>query len=117
MILAVLFSTVFVIVGIISIISAYAKSLKEAGSMIMPIYILTVLISITSMFSDGANPNLIMYIIPVYNAVQTLNAIFTFNDVVLPYLLITIISNIVYLTLFVYILNRMFNSEKIMFSK
>lgn len=117
MILFVLFSTVFVIVGIISIVSAYAKSLKEASSMIVPIYILTVLVAITTMFGDGANTNLMMYLLPIYNAVQTLNAIFTFDESVLSYLLVTVISNLAYLVIFVYILNRMFNSEKIMFSK
>ncbi|XMB72403.1 ABC transporter permease subunit [Mycoplasmatota bacterium WC30] len=117
MILVVLFSTVFVIVGIISIVSAYAKSLKEASAMIMPIYILTILVSVTSMFGDGANTNIIMYAIPIYNAVQSLTAILTFDTASLSYILVTILSNIAYLVLFVFILRKMFNSEKIMFSK
>ncbi len=117
MILLVLFSTVFIIVGVISIISAYAKSLKEASSLIVPIYILTILISLTSMFSDGANTNYLFYLLPIYNSVQTLTAIFTFDDFAVNYLLITVIANFVYLTFFVIILNKMFNSEKIMFNK
>ncbi len=117
MILVLLFSTVFVIVGIISIISAYAKSLKEATSMILPIYIATVLISISSMFGDGAPAFLPMYLIPVYNSVQTLNAIFTFDANKFIYLLITVISNLVYVSILIYVLNRMFKNEKIMFNK
>ncbi len=116
-ILVVLFSTVFVIVGVISIVSAYAKSLKEASSMIAPIYILTILVSITSMFGDGANTNLVMYAIPIYNAVQSLTAILTFDTASLSYIIVTVISNFAYLVLFVFILNKMFNSEKIMFTK
>ncbi|MBN2540771.1 MAG: ABC transporter permease [Bacilli bacterium] len=116
-ILLILFSTVFVIVGVISIISAYAKSLKEASSMIVPIYILTILVSISSMFGNGANTNFYMYLLPIYNSVQALTAIFTFDTNALTYLLITIGANLVYLTFFVIILNRMFNSEKIMFNK
>ncbi|XFA99263.1 ABC transporter permease [Candidatus Izemoplasma sp. B36] len=117
MILGVLFSTVFVIVGIISIISAYAKNLKEASSLIMPLYILTILVAITSMFTSGANTNLLMYMIPIYNSVQTLSAILTFDPASLTYLIVTIIANIIYLSIFIFILNRMFNSEKMMFSK
>jgi sodium transport system permease protein len=117
MILLVLFSTIFVIVGIISIVSAYAKSLKEANSYIAPIYILTILVSITSAFSDGANPNLYLYVLPIFNSVQSLIAIMTFSESAWSYLLVTVIANIVYLVIFVTILNKMFNSEKIMFAK
>ncbi len=117
MILAALFATVFVIVGIISIISAYAKTLKEANSMILPIYILTLIVSITTMFSSGSNTNIFMYLIPIYNTVQTLVAIMQFEPQAPIYLLVTVIANIVYVTIFIYILNRMFNSEKYMFSK
>ncbi len=116
-ILFVLFSTVFVIVGVISIVSAYAKSLKEASSLIVPIYILTILVSITSMFGDGANPNVFVYLLPIYNSVQTLTAIFTFDENTLTYLLVTVGANLVYLNLFILVLNRMFNSEKVMFNK
>jgi len=116
-ILIVLFSTVFVIVGLIAIISAYAKSLKEAGSMIFPIYIVTILVSISSMFGEGAQTFLPMYLLPIYNSVQVLNAVFTFDPNIFIYLLITVLSNIVYLTGFVYLLTRMFKSEKIMFNK
>lgn len=117
MILLILFSTIFVIVGIISIVSAYAKSLKEANSYIAPIYILTILVSITSAFSDGANPNLYLYVLPIFNSVQSLIAIMTFSESAWSYLLVTVIANIVYLVIFVTILNKMFNSEKIMFAK
>ncbi|OQX94086.1 MAG: hypothetical protein B6I17_00065 [Tenericutes bacterium 4572_104] len=117
MILLILFSTVFIIVGVISIISAYSRSLKEASSLIIPIYIITILVALTSMFSDGANTNYFLYLLPIYNSVQTLTAIFTFDEFAFNYLLITVIANFAYLTFFVIILNRMFNSEKIMFNK
>ncbi len=116
-ILLLLFSTVFVIVGIISIVSAYAKNMKEAGTLILPFYLLTILIGVTSMFGQQAAANPWLYIIPLYNSVQTLIAIFTFDPSSWLYTVITILSNIAYLVLFVFILNRMFKSEKIMFSK
>lgn len=116
LILLILFSTVFVIVGIISVISAYAKSVKEAGSLIIPFYILTILVAVTSMFSSQANSKLLLYLIPIYNSVQSLTAIFTADSSALLYIVITVSANIVYLSLFVTLLNKMFNSEKIMFN-
>ena len=41
----------------------------------------------------------------------------TFSPNALIFTLITIAANIVYLTIFVAVLNKMFNSEKIMFAK
>jgi sodium transport system permease protein len=116
-ILFLLFSTVFVIVGIISVISAYAKNLKEAGTLITPIYILTILVGVSSMFGGGANQSHIMYLIPLYNTVQSLTAILTFDVLAWQFILVTILANTFYLIAFIYTLNLMFQSEKIMFAK
>ncbi|MDD3842005.1 MAG: ABC transporter permease [Candidatus Izemoplasmatales bacterium] len=117
MILGLLFSTVFVIVGVISVVSAYAKNLKEAGTLITPIYLLTIVIGISSMFGEGANTSWWLYLLPIYNTVQTLIAILTFDSNITLYMMITIFSNLVFTALLILLLNRMFNSEKIMFSK
>ncbi len=117
LILVVLFSTIFVIIGIVSVVSAYARSLKEATTYITPIYILTVIVSITTMFSTGANENIFVYMIPIYNAVQSLVGIMTFTPNIGMFVLVTAISNSIYMIGFIYILNKMFNSEQIMFKK
>lgn len=116
-ILLLLFSTVFVIVGIIAIVSAYAKNLKEAGTLIMPFYILTILVGVTSLFGSGANSNFFAYLIPIYNTVQSLTAILTFEPQTWMYVSITIVANIGYLVFFVLLLSVMFQNEKIMFAK
>ena len=113
----VLATTIFVIIGIVSVISAYARTLKEATTYITPIYILTIIVSVTTMFSTGSNTFVLAYLIPIYNAVQSLVGIMTFTEGIGIFVLVTAISNIVYMVGFIYILNRMFNSEKIMFNK
>lgn len=115
--LLLMFSTVFLIVGVISVISAYAKNLKEAGTLITPVYLLTILTGVSSMFSSGANPKLLFYVIPIYNTVQSLTAVLTFETFVWPAILITVAANAVYVALLVALLNRMFESERIMFAK
>jgi sodium transport system permease protein len=117
LIFLVLFSTIFVIIGIISILSAFAKSVKEAGSYITPVYILTILVSITSSFSNNQDPSIYRFFMPILNSVECLRAIMTFSPNALMYTLITVASNVVYLAIFVAVLNKMFNSEKIMFAK
>lgn len=117
MLLFVLFSTVFVIVGVISILSAYAKNLKEAGTLITMIYLVVIIVSISSFFSQGAQQNPLLYLIPIYNSVQTMTAILSFDESVLTFLMLTFASNLLYTVIFIFILNRMFESERIMFAK
>jgi len=113
----VLATTIFVIIGIVSVISAYARTLKEATTYITPIYIITIIVSITTMFSTGSNTNVLAYLIPIYNAVQSLVGIMTFTENIGIFVLVTALSNFVYMIGFVYILNQMFNNEQIMFNK
>lgn len=112
----VIMSTVLLIVTMVSIISAFAKSTKEAGTYVTPLMILVMLVGLSGMFSDGAQKELFYYIIPVYNSVQSMTGIFSF-DIMPSGMAASVISNIVYTGIGVFILTRMFNSEKIMFNK
>lgn len=112
----ILVTTVSFIVACISIVSAFAKTVKEASLYVMPLYGVTMIIGVFSMFQNSANSNAILYFIPLYNAVQSLSSIFIF-DVSIVNILITISSNILYTLVLVFVLSKMFNSEKIMFQK
>lgn len=112
----IIFSTVLLLVALISIISAFAKSVKEASTMVMPLMIIVMLIGVSGMFGDGAQGSLIYYFIPVYNSVQAMSGIFSlhYNAVNLA---ATITSNLLYAGIGTFVLTRMFNSEAVMFSK
>lgn len=112
----VILSTVLLIVAVISIISAYAKSIKEAQTYITPLMILVTLIGVTAMFGSGPQQSLPLYFIPFYNTVQAMTGIFSFQ-VNAAHLAVTAASNLVYTGAGVFVLTRMFNSEKIMFQK
>ena len=115
-VLIVILSTVLLIVSLISVISAYAKSVKEAGSFISPIMIVSMLLGITTMFGGGNLQPMWVYLIPMYNSVQCFAAIFNFEINLLP-ILVTFASNLLYAVILGFILTKMFNSEKIMFKK
>ncbi len=114
--LLVVLSTVLVIIALISIISAFAKSVKEASTMISPLMVLVMLIGITSMLGNGAPQQPLLYLIPLYNSVQAMNGILAFSTNGL-HIALTVVSNVIYACAGAFVLTRMFNSEKIMFTR
>lgn len=115
-VLIVILSTVLLIVSLISVISAYAKSVKEASSFISPIMIVSMLLGITTMFGSGSVQPFWVYLIPMYNSVQCFSSIFNFELNMMP-IIVTFVSNLVYATVLGLVLAKMFDSEKIMFKR
>lgn len=113
---AVILSTVLPLVTMISLISCFAKTVKEASGYLSPLMILVMLLGITSMFGGGVPTGLYWYCIPLYNSVQCISGIFSFT-VVPGAVPVTVVANLVFTALGVWLLTRMFNSEKVMFSR
>lgn len=117
LILGIILSTVLVLISVISIISAYAKTVKEAATLVLPLMIVVMMVGLTSMIGGGEPQTaLSWYLIPIYNSVQAMTGVFSFNYS-LANVGVTIVVNIIYAGAFSYVLAKMFNSEKIMFSK
>ena len=112
----VILSTVLFLVACISLISAFAKTIKEAQTYVTPLMILVMVVGVTAMFGGGANTHLWAYFIPFYSSVQAMVGIFAL-ELNWTYLLITVVSNLAYTAIGVWGLTRMFNSEKIMFQR
>ena len=112
----IILSTVLFIVACISLISAFAKTIKEAQTYVTPLMILSMVVGVTAMFGGGASAQLWAYFIPFYNSVQVMVGIFAL-ELNWTYLLIAVASNLVYTAIGVWGLTRMFNSEKIMFQR
>ncbi|MGN0341915.1 MAG: ABC transporter permease [Roseburia sp.] len=115
LLLLVILTTVLVLIGALAVISAYAKSVKEASSMIMPLMVIVMLISITSMLGKGAVTESYLYLIPLYNSVQCMNGIFSF-DYQPVNMIITLAANLVYSLGLTVLLAKMFDNERIMYS-
>ena len=116
MLFAVLLATVLVIVGLVAVLSAYAKTIKEASMLILPFYFASMALGISTMFSGEASSNMLIYFFPIYSSVNLIIGILTF-DVSLTAFIITISTSLIYVAIFVYILTNLFQSEKIMFQK
>lgn len=116
-ILGIILVSVMMFTMVMSILSTFAKSVKEASQLVMPAMIIVMLAGVTSMIGGGkvaTNPAL--YLIPVYNCAQSLAMIFSGEFYGLCYLL-TILSDLAIVVIGVIILAKMFNNEKIMLNK
>ncbi len=113
---AVILSTVLLLVTLVALLSAFAKTVKEAQTYAVPLMILVMVLGITGMFGGGASQNLAVYAIPLYNSVQCIVGIFSFSLLGQAVALTAAVNGAATL-LGVFVLTRMFNSEGIIFGK
>ena len=114
LLLLIIVSAVLIIISGISILSAWAKSVKQASTLVLPLMLFVMLAAMTPML--GTPDSAALYLIPIYNSAQCMSAVFAFRAGWLP-LLLTVASDLLYAALAVFLLTRMFNSEKVMFGK
>lgn len=115
-ILLTIMAAVLIMASVVSLLSALAKDVKNAGTMIMPFMLVVVFCGLTPMFQNGTPESLTAYLIPFYNAVQVMTSVFAHEMKWMP-VIVTLAANVCYTGIAVWGLTRMFNSERIMFSK
>ncbi|MDE6585951.1 MAG: ABC transporter permease subunit, partial [Clostridia bacterium] len=111
----IIISVVLIIISAFSVLSAYAKSVKEAGTLITPLMMVIILLGMVSMFFQSAPP-VAMYLIPLLGSGLAMSAVMSFSAPVLGVVL-SIISNLVVAAGLTVLLAFMFKSERIMFKK
>ncbi|PKM55479.1 MAG: hypothetical protein CVU98_12350 [Firmicutes bacterium HGW-Firmicutes-3] len=99
-------------VGLICITSVRAKSIKEAGTYVSPIYMIVMFASFSTMFTTG-EPALIQFAIPILGNVLAIKQLFMFQLGMDAFLLSTIVS-IVITGILILMITRSFNNEKVM---
>ena len=114
--LLVIFASVLIMASAISLLSALAKDVKNAGTMVVPFMLVVMLAGLLPMFQNGASENLVVYLIPFYNSIEVMAAVFSHEMSWMP-VIVTLASDVVYTGVAVWVLTRMFNSEKIMFAR
>lgn len=114
--LLVILASVLIMASAVSLLSALAKDVKNAGTMITPFMLVVMLAGLLPMFQSSTPDNLAVYLIPFYNSIEVMTDVFAHSLRWTP-VLITLVSDIAYTGIAVFGLTRMFNSEKIMFSR
>lgn len=114
MIFLLLLGIVPLIVSMISVVSTYARSVKEASAYTSIIMILSMVLSIAVNFISGIGNWIVAF--PLLNAVVAMQQVFTRTaHVWLPFTAVAI--NLVYTALLVFVIAKMLSSERIMFGK
>lgn len=108
-------STVLLMVTVISLISTFAKSVKEASTMTAPLMLVVTLVGVLGMAGLGSADNYALYLIPLYNSSQAMSGILSFADVTVP-VVITALSNLIYSLAGGWLLTKLFHNEKILFN-
>ena len=111
----VILTTLLLMVTMVSIVSAYCKTVKEAGQATTPLMILVMVIGVSGMIG-GAQTETVLFLIPLYGSVQSMGGIFAMDYSVVN-VLVACLSTLVYSCIGGFILTKMFNSEKVMFSR
>lgn len=114
LLLLVIASAVLLIVAALSLISAMAKTVKEAASLSSPLMFILIGISFFNMFEFPDSP--FYYFIPFFNSLQCMGAIFSFSTSFVD-ILITVVANLVYTALAAWGLTKMFDNERVIFGK
>lgn len=116
LLLGIILTTVLVLIALISIISAFAKSIKEASTAVAPLMVIVMLIGLLPMFGGSESKGLAYFFLPLYNSVLCMHGVFSFSYE--PIQMVTTMGlNVVYACFLAWVLTKLFNSEKVMFSK
>lgn len=112
--LAVMVSLVFLYVAALCLVSVFAKNAKEANAYVMPLYMIVLVLGITTMFSaGGAAPATSKYAIPVYGSALSIQGIVS-NEISMMQFGASVLGNVVCTILIVVAVVKVFNNEKVM---
>lgn len=115
LLLGVILSTVLVLVSLIAVLSALAKNVKEASTLVSPLMIVVMFISLLPMFTAEGSKAIGQFFIPIYNSVQSMHGIFSFRYDVMQ-IVVTMLVNVLLAGVMTFVLTKLFDSEKVMFS-
>lgn len=116
MLMLIVISTVLMYVTAISLLSALAKSVKEAQALVTPLMMLVVFVGLTAMISQTAPTEVYWYCIPLYNSVQSLLAIFSAQGNIL-HTAVSVAVNLAISGIGILALAKIFDNERIIFNK
>jgi len=109
-------STTLAFVGVLSVMSAYAKTVKEATAYSMPIMLVSMLMGLGSTILGRVPGEVHYYLIPVFNSALSISAVFGFETSAVN-MAVTAGVNLLFTVICAVVLAKIFDSEKIVFDK
>lgn len=115
LLLLLVLSVVLVLISLLSLVSAQAKTVKESATAIGPLNIVVMVIGIAGGYMGVQDMNLATSLVPIYNFAKSMSAILC-GQINVANIAVTIVSNLVYTAICTWLLTKMFDNEKVMFS-
>lgn len=112
---ALLIVLVYLYVSLVALVAVYARTQKEAGTYVTPLYILVMLGSILTMFSSSGEKGIKYYAIPVYNGAIAMQNLLV-GELTMAKFGVTVGSLAIIAFLITTLVTRAFNSERVMFN-
>ena len=113
--LVLLIALVYFYVSLVVLVATFARTQKEAGTYVTPLYIIVMLGGVLTMFSSGSERGLEFYAIPVYNAAISLQNLLV-GELTMPQFGVAVGSLAILASLITVLITRAFNNEKVMFN-
>ncbi|HOO34389.1 MAG TPA: ABC transporter permease, partial [Thermotogota bacterium] len=107
--MAVLIAAIIVVVGI------FAKSVKEASSYTMPIFVIVIIFGVMSMQPEAFKETGMMIYIPLINGIITLKQLFTTPNLPIYEFVVSLLVNLGVTSVLVFLASKMFSNEKFVF--
>lgn len=114
--LMIIFATVLIMASVVSLLSACAKDVKNAGTLITPFSVVIMLIGLLPMLQTNPDLSIGTCFIPFYNSIQVMGQVLS-HTLDWTMVSVTLCANILYTGAAIWVLTRLFNSEKVMFSR
>ncbi|PKM52592.1 MAG: hypothetical protein CVV02_00205 [Firmicutes bacterium HGW-Firmicutes-7] len=111
----IMITLVGIYVGLICLISVRARSVKEAGTYMAPIYMIIMIAAFSTMFSKSGGVALYKFAIPVYGSVTAIKEMFSFELSLMEFGVTSGVSIIV-TAIIIKLITKTFNDEKVMFN-
>ncbi len=113
--LVIMLVLVYFYVAIVTLISVFAKTAKEAGTYVSPVYIVVVVAGVLTMFSGNNEMALPLFSIPVYGSAAAIQKVIT-ADLTMAQFGMTLGGTILLSIILTVLITKAFNSEKVMFN-
>ncbi len=114
MLLIILIMQVGIFVGVICLVSVIARSVKEAGTYISPIYMIVMVSAFAAAFTTG-EVELYKFMVPVLGNVFAVKELFTF-DLTFTEFGVTVGVSALLIMLLLRMITKAFNNERTMFN-
>ena len=112
MIVATLLSTALLSASVVTLLGCIARTMKEGSSYVMPLYMVVILIGVTTMYMDPTE-RVVLFLVPIVNTIFMMKDSFM-GMATVGHLVMTVVSNISFATVCALMVSRLFNSEKIL---